>query len=75
MNMNLIDELYQQQIRPLSTLERLQLVHLIMDDLADSAPSWVTNESDTWSAEDIEDITRAALTHASRSQGDENSDA
>jgi hypothetical protein len=75
MTMNLVDDLYQQQIRPLSTLERLQLVRLIMDDLADSAPSWMIDESDSWSTEDIEDITRASLTHMAVQQGDVNDDA
>jgi len=73
--MNLVDDLYRQQIRPLSTRERLQLVRLIMDELADTAPSWMVDEADSWSTEDIEDITRAALIEVAARQGGVNDDA
>ncbi len=61
-----VESLYQNQIRGLSIVERLRLAKLIMDDLADSAPDWVTDESDVWSQQDLYDLSRASARHAGR---------
>jgi len=70
--MSAVDQLYEKQVKLLPVADRLQLMRLIMDELADSAPRWVVETSDAWSQEDLEDASRAALLHVSRIlEGDE----
>ena len=70
-----IDTLYQSQIKALPVIERLRLARLIMDELAESAPEWVVEASDAWSAQDLYDVQRAALRQAGRLVADRDDDA
>ena len=69
-----VESLYQSQIRGLSIVERLRLAKLIMDDLADSAPDWVADESDAWSQQDLYDVSRASARYAGRVIADREDD-
>jgi len=62
-------ELYQTYVREMPILERLQLVRLILDDLMATPQTWLVDESDVWSAEDIENLTRYTLAYATQSLG------
>ena len=62
--MSAVDQLYEQQVKFLPVADRLQLLRLIMDELAESAPRWVVETSDAWSQEDLEDARRASFLHA-----------
>jgi hypothetical protein len=62
-------ELYQTYVLDMPILERLQLVRLILDDLMATPQAWLVDESDAWSDEDIEDLTRFSLTYAMPSLG------
>jgi len=57
-------ELYHIYVQSMPILERLQLVRLILDDLMATPHDWLVNESDAWSDEDIEDLTRFSLSVA-----------
>lgn len=59
-----LNKIYETQIKTWSVVDRLQLVRLIMDDLAESASRWVIEERDTWSNQDLHDITLSALLYA-----------
>mgnify|MGYP001569599065 FL=1 len=39
--MDIIHEIYESQVKPLSVTERLELMRLIMEDLTQAAPRWV----------------------------------
>ena len=73
--MSAVREIYEQQIKPLAPTDRLALARLIMDDLIGQASRWMVEEDDAWSAEDIEDVTRASLVYASQALGEEDDDA
>ena len=62
-------ELYQTYVQEMPILERLQLVRLILDDLMATSQAWLVDESDVWSDEDIEDLTRYTLAYATQSLG------
>lgn len=62
-------ELYQTYIQKMPILDRLQLVRLILDDLMATPQAWLVDESDVWSDEDIEDLTRYTLAYATQSLG------
>jgi len=68
--MNLAVEIYEKQVKPLPVADRLQLARLIMDDLAETAPRWIVDESDNWSQEDLYDLSRASLVYAYRTLKD-----
>jgi hypothetical protein len=63
-------QLYDTSIKRLSIVERLQLVKLVLDDLMRDPASWVVEENDAWSAEDLEDLTRASLAYADSLAGE-----
>ena len=63
--MDTIHTIYESQVKPLSVTERLELMRLIMEDLAQSAPRWVVDISDIWGEEDLRDLSRASLAYAS----------
>ena len=69
--MSAVDQLYEKQVKLLPVADRLQLLRLIMDELAESAPRWVVETSDAWSQEDLEDVSRASLLHMARVLEDE----
>lgn len=69
---NTLDEIYRTQIKTWSVVDRLQLVRLIMDDLAESAPRWIVQEQDFWNQQDLVDVTTSTLLYAQESFGDEN---
>jgi hypothetical protein len=50
-------------------LERLQLVRLILDDLMATPQTWLVDESDVWSNEDMQDLARYTLAYATQSLG------
>jgi hypothetical protein len=60
-------QVYEQDVRSLPVLERLQLVKLVMDDLMSRPPTWILEEDDAWSDEDYADLMRASLTYAAQS--------
>jgi hypothetical protein len=55
-----IDEIYMQVIRVLPPGERLQLATLILNNLA-SQNVGVVDESNTWTEEDISDLSKFSL--------------
>ena len=69
-----INQLYETLIKPLTVAERLQLTNLILEELADNAPKWGVEMRDFWDAEDLRDLARASLAHASQRFGSEVSD-
>jgi hypothetical protein len=72
--MDTVHTIYERQIKPLSVADRLQLMRLIMEDLAESAPRWAVEISDAWSHEDLHDLSRASLLYATQSLADEEKD-
>ena len=64
-------QLYDTSVKRLSIVERLQLVKLVLDDLMHDPESWVVEESDVWSTEDLADLTRASLAYADRIAGEQ----
>ena len=69
MAVNTLNEIYQTQIKTWSVVDRLQLVRLIMDDLAESAPRWIVQEQDSWSQQDLVDVTTSTLLYAEEAFG------
>jgi hypothetical protein len=69
--MSAVDQLYEKQVKFLPVADRLQLLRLIMDELAESAPRWIVETNDAWSQEDLEDASRASLLHMTHVLGDE----
>lgn len=63
--MDTIQAIYENQVKRLPVTERLELMRLIMEDLAQAAPRWVVDVSDIWSDEDLQDLNRASLAYAS----------
>jgi len=64
-------QLYDTSVKRLSIVERLQLVKLVLDDLMYDPESWVVQESDEWSTEDLADLTRASIAYADSTAGDQ----
>jgi hypothetical protein len=58
-------EIYNQVARTLSLTERLRLASLLLDDLKTQNIS-VIDDSDTWTDEDIVDITRLSMDYANK---------
>jgi hypothetical protein len=58
-----IDEIYTQVIRVLQPGERLQLATLILNNLAPQNVA-VVDESNTWTEEDISDLSKFSLQYA-----------
>ena len=69
--MDTVDRIFEDHVRGLSVVDRLQLVRLIMDDLADSAPQWVIDAQDEWKDDDLYDLSRASLHYADHVLGDQ----
>ena len=69
--MDTVQQLYEHQIKLLTVPDRLELVRLIMGDLAESASRWFVETSDAWSQEDLNDLSRASSLYASRVLADE----
>lgn len=55
-------EVYTAAVRPLAPAERLRVAALILDELTQTAPP--IDESETWSDEDLNDLTAFSLRHA-----------
>jgi hypothetical protein len=72
--MSTVQELYEKEVKPLHVVERLELMQLIMQELTASAPRWIVETSDMWSEEDLHDLSRASLLHASQRFVDEELD-
>ena len=66
-------QVYETTVKAMPLKERLQLVSLIMDDLAATAPTWGVNEDSAWSDEDLRDLTTAALSYAARQDANDKS--
>lgn len=64
-------QLYDTSVKQLPIVERLQLVKLVLDDLMHDPESWVVQESDEWSAEDLADLARASMAYADSISGEE----
>lgn len=75
--MDTIHAIYESQVKPLSVTERLELMRLIMEDLAQSAPRWVVDISDMWTEEDLADLSRASLAYGAAAvlEGEGNAEA
>ncbi len=73
--MDTIHSLYENQVKPLSVAERMELMRLIVDDLAQSAPRWVVDISDIWDEADLRDLSRASLAYASEAMVEGEDDA
>ena len=71
MAIDTLNEIYETQIKAWSVVDRLQLVRLIMDDLAESASRWVIEERDAWSNQDLRDVTMSTLLYADQIAGEE----
>ena len=61
------EQLYEKSVKPLSIVERLQLVKLVLDDLMLDPASWVLDENDEWNDEDYAGLVRASLAYEARS--------
>jgi hypothetical protein len=59
-------QVYETTVKAMPLKERMQLVSLIMDDLKETAPRWGVNEDDTWSEQDLHDLTLASLAYVAR---------
>jgi hypothetical protein len=66
-----IQTVYEKQIKPLSVTDRLQLVRLIMEDLAESVSCWAVDTSDEWSQKDLHDLRQSSLLYAAQVLADE----
>ena len=55
-------ELYEETVRQLTPKERLRLAAMILQDFASSGD--VIDFSDTWSEQDLRDLTAFALSHS-----------
>lgn len=69
--MNAVNQLYQQQVKPLPMIDRLQLARLIMDDLSEFISRSNVDSDDAWSDEDLHDASRASLLYAAQIFDDE----
>jgi hypothetical protein len=62
-------QIYDQSVRPLPPSERLRLATIILEDLASSASAW--DYADSWSDEDVSDLTRFAQRGADKAYPEE----
>jgi len=60
-------QVYDTSVKDLPMVERLQLVKLVMDDLMSSPRTWIVDESDAWSKQDMVDLSQASLAYAAQS--------
>jgi hypothetical protein len=58
-------KLYETRIKDWPIVERLRLVKLVLDDLMTAPPTWIVEENDIWSDDDLADLSRASLVYAS----------
>lgn len=57
-----IQQLYEQQIRPLPTSQRLRLASWILNDITQPSPKLMPiDAADEWSEEDFQDFAHATL--------------
>jgi len=63
-------QVYEQDVKDLPVVERLQLVKFVMDDLMSKPATWIVDEDHAWSDEDYADLVRASLTHATQLLGE-----
>ncbi len=61
-----VKEMYEQEIKPLPQSERLRLATMILGDMEISGP---VDYRDSWSEEDLADLTRYSLKRASAGDG------
>jgi hypothetical protein len=59
--MNMLHQIYEEQVKKMTEAERLQLARMIMDDLADAALYGNIDDSDVWTDEDLRDVRQASL--------------
>ena len=64
-------QVYETTVKAMPLKERLQLVSLIMDDLAATAPRWEVSQDDAWSDQDLHDLTVASLAYALQQDADD----
>lgn len=64
------ESVYESSVAPLPKSERLKLAALILDDLAASAGA-ALDFCDSWSEEDLRDVTAYAADYAAQSFGEE----
>jgi len=67
-----VSTFYQQQVKPLPMIDRIQLARLIMDDLSAYLSRSTEDFNDAWSDEDLRDASRASQLYAAQMLGDEN---
>lgn len=69
--MSAVSQLYQQQVKPLPMIDRIQLARLIMDDLSEFVSRSNVDFDDAWSDEDLYDARRASMRYAAQILDDE----
>ncbi len=62
-----LHEIYQQSIKPLPTVDRLQLARMILNDIP---AELLIDFQDSWSDEDLRDFTQAGWQHIDESLGE-----
>ena len=70
--MSAVSQLYQQQVKPLPMIDRIQLARLIMDDLSEFVSRSSVDFSDAWSDQDLYDATLASQRYVAQILDDEN---
>ena len=63
-------EIYEQGIKQLPSIEKLRLASLILDQLTQSAAAQV-DLSDAWSEQDMSDVAAFSMRHAQQAMGEE----
>jgi hypothetical protein len=70
--MSAVRVLYQQQIKLLPMIDRIQLARLIMDDFSEFVSRTTVDFNDAWSDEDLYDASRASRLYAAQMLDHEN---
>ena len=64
------EELFNDTVRLLPLKERLRLVTLILDEFLSKLPPMEVDQGETWSEEDLRELTQASLWYAARAEGE-----
>ena len=70
--MSAVRTFYQQQVKPLPMIDRIQLARLIMDDLSEFVSRTSVDFNDAWSDEDLYDASLASQRYVAQILDDEN---
>ncbi len=64
-------QVYEQDVKGLPVVERLQRAKFVMDDLMSRPATWLLDEDDAWSHEDYADLRRDSLAYGAQSLEEE----